>query len=574
MTLLLSDPAVAAVPLREDGDPLVVLPAPLTAAGVPAVRVRRGLARRLTLAAAHLPAGVGLAVVEGHRAAADQQRIIDRYRAEVERHHPDADPAEIERLTSRFVSPLAVAPHVAGAAVDLTLVDDAGRPLDLGTPIDATPEQSEGRCYLEAPGLPAHVRRHRAWLAEAMTAAGLVNYPTEWWHWSFGDRYWALMTGADAAVAGPVGAGAQLTIDLDVVALNTRLLGAHLSPGTELMAVVKGDGFGLGAVEVARTALAHGATRLGVTSIAEGLELREAGIGAPILSWLNPVDADFPAARRAGIAIAVPSRRHLDAVAATAPGTRVHLHLDTGMARDGASPQEWEALCASARMAERCGLLTVEGVMGHLASGHEPQGAASLEGRARFAHGVAVAEAAGLRPTVRHLATTSAALADPSSHHDLVRAGAGIVGIDPTGRHGLRSPVRLVAPLIGVRRVEAGTPVGYDHTWRAPRATTLGLLGLGYADGLPRAASGIAEVQVRGRRRPLVGRVSMDMAVVDLGPEAPPDIVEGEPVTVFGPGDDGEPTVAEWAAWSGTLDHEILTGLGRRIARLVVGGAR
>lgn len=572
MTLLLSDPAVTAMPVREDGDPLVVLPTALTAPGVPAVRVRRQLARRLVVASGALPAGVGLAVVEGHRAAAEQQRIIERYRAEVELHHPDADAAEVARLTSRFVAPLAVAPHVAGAAVDLTLVDDAGRALDLGTAIDATPEQSEGRCYLDAPGLPAHVRRHRAWLAEAMTTAGLVNYPTEWWHWSFGDRYWALLTGADAATAGPIGTGALLTIDLDAVALNTRVLGVHLGAGTELMAVVKADGFGLGAVDVARTALANGATRLGVTSVPEALELRAGGISAPILSWLNPVDADLAAARAADVAIAVPHRRLLDAVAATAPGTRVHLHLDTGMARDGAAPQEWAALCEAARIAERCGLVRVEGVMGHLPSGADPQSPSSLEGRARFRRGVEIAEAAGLRPSVLHLATSAAALADPAAHHSMVRAGAGLVGIDPGGRHGLRSPVRLVAPLIGVREVAAGTAVGYDATWRAPRSTTLGLLGLGYADGLPRTASGRAEVLVRGRRCPLVGRISMDMAVVDLGPEPPPGVMEGEPVTVFGPGDDGEPTVAEWAAWSGTLDHEILTGLGTRITRLTVGG--
>jgi len=160
-----------------------------------------------------------------------------------------------------------------------------------------------------------------------------------------------------------------------------------------------------------------------------------------------------------------------------------------------------------------------------------------------------------------HLAATSGALTDPATHFDLVRVGAGLVGIDPSGSTRLHPALTLTAPLVSVRRALAGTPVGYGHTWTAPSATELGLLPLGYADGLPRAASGRAEVLVRGRRRPLVGRISMDMAVVDLGPDG---AEAGDLVTVLGPGRDGEPTVAEWASWSNTIEHEIVTGLGLR----------
>jgi len=358
-------------------------------------------------------------------------------------------------------------------------------------------------------------------------------------------------------------AGPRLAVDLAAVAANVELL-ARRATG-ELMAVVKADGFGHGAAAVARTALAHGATRLGVTSLQEALPLRAEGIAAPILSWLNPVDADFASAVAHDVEIAVPSRAHLEALTRT-PGAAVHLHLDTGLARDGAAPSEWADLCRAARRAERQGLVRVVGVMGHLACADVPDAPGNTLGRARFAWGVETARATGLRPTQRHLAATAATLNDPLSHHTVCRVGAGLVGIDPSGSTRLHPALTLTAPLVSVRRVLAGTPVGYGHTWTAPTATELGLLPLGYADGLPRSASGRAEVLVRGRRCRLVGRISMDMAVIDLqdsGAEA------GDVVTVFGPGHDGEPTVAEWAAWSDTIEHEIVTGLGPRATRAV-----
>jgi D-alanyl-D-alanine dipeptidase len=199
--VLLSDPQVTAVPVVETGDPLVELCAGIAPGGA---RVRTGLADRLYRADLALPPGLRLRVVEGHRSVGDQERIIAAYRREVRVAHPDAGDLEVDRLVSRFVAPLVVAPHVAGAAVDLTLVDDDGRPLDLGTAIDATPEQSGGRCYFAAADIGLEARALRLLLADVLTAAGLVNYPTEWWHWSHGDRYWALMTGSASAPYGPV----------------------------------------------------------------------------------------------------------------------------------------------------------------------------------------------------------------------------------------------------------------------------------------------------------------------------------------------------------------------------------
>src|SRR6478752_3071873 len=201
MTILLSDERVRAVPVVESGEPLVRLPGSLSPVGA---LVRAGLADRLMAADLQLPRGVRLRVVEGFRPVERQRAIIASYAAEVRVHHPGIDEVELARLTSRFVSPVDVAPHVAGAAVDLTLVDVCGEELDLGTPIDATPEDSDGRCYFAADGIGADARAHRELLAAVLGAQGLVNYPTEWWHWSFGDRYWALLTGARHALYGPV----------------------------------------------------------------------------------------------------------------------------------------------------------------------------------------------------------------------------------------------------------------------------------------------------------------------------------------------------------------------------------
>ncbi|MCC2336353.1 M15 family metallopeptidase [Cellulomonas wangsupingiae] len=202
--ILLHDPRVAAVPVADTGEPLVIAPTPRLHVGGPqGSRVRATVARRLALAGAALPTGTHLALAEGWRSPAAQAVIVTRYRSLVRRDHPGATDDEVDRLTSRYVAPVAVAPHVAGAAVDVTLVDATGRELDLGCPLDATPEESDGRCFTDAPVPPA-ARALRTALSDAMSSAGFVNYPTEWWHWSFGDRYWALVTDQPAALYGPV----------------------------------------------------------------------------------------------------------------------------------------------------------------------------------------------------------------------------------------------------------------------------------------------------------------------------------------------------------------------------------
>jgi D-alanyl-D-alanine dipeptidase len=210
MTILLSDRRIVAIPVRDCRERLV----DVLSRGVACVDMSRGprasrmartgLADRLRLADRSLPRGLRLQVAEGFRTAAAQLAIIDAYTESLRRAHADVGHDEIARLSSRFVAPLAVAPHVAGAAVDVTVVDSHGEPLDMGTPIDATPEQSNGACFFDARDISADARANRDLLAAAMHGAGLVNYPTEWWHWSYGDRYWAHVTGSRHALYGAI----------------------------------------------------------------------------------------------------------------------------------------------------------------------------------------------------------------------------------------------------------------------------------------------------------------------------------------------------------------------------------
>ncbi|GAB3460905.1 alanine racemase [Kineococcus endophyticus] len=361
----------------------------------------------------------------------------------------------------------------------------------------------------------------------------------------------------DRALDGP-----RLDLDLDAVARNTRAVAS--ATGAAVMAVVKADGYGAGAAALARTALANGATWCGVTGLDEALALRAAGVTAPVLAWSHPPRADLRRAVPADVDLAVTSPAGLLAVP---PGARVHLHLDTGLAREGATGAEWPLLCAEAAHAERLGRLRVVGLMSHLACADEPHDPANSLQRRRFDEGVRIARAAGLRPSVVHLAAT-AGFSRPGDHLDLVRTGAALLGIDPLGRDRWQPAVSFQAPLVGVRPVRAGTPVGYGHTWTAPHDTVLGLLPVGYADGVPRTSGG--RVRIAGRDRPLVGRVSMDQTVVDLGPLPRPGLLVGETAGFFG---SGGPRLAEWARWSDRLEAELLVGLGPRVRRTTSTGA-
>jgi alanine racemase len=369
---------------------------------------------------------------------------------------------------------------------------------------------------------------------------------------------------------------AYAVVHLDAIAHNTALFAAGTKAA--VMAVVKADGFGHGAVRVASAALSSGATWLGVTTCAEALQLRESGITAPILSWMHSPLEDFDAALLANVDLSVSSREHLRAVAASAARlgstAEVHLKADTGLHRNGARPEEWRELVRLARRLENAGHVRVRGVWSHLVSGtvSKPEAAEdTTRSQVRlFDEAVQVARGAGLRPEIRHLANSAAALGAPHTHYELVRPGIGIYGVEPDPRHvvGLRGAMTLRARLILVKRVPAGSGVSYEHDYLTEHDTALALVPLGYADGLPWIAARHAEVWIAGRRYPVAGRIAMDQFVVDLGDDAgdaTPRI--GDEAVVFGPGTEGEPTVADWARWANTVSHEIITGIGPRVAR-------
>lgn len=330
-----------------------------------------------------------------------------------------------------------------------------------------------------------------------------------------------------------------------------------------IMAVVKADGYGHGAVAVARAAVGAGATWLGVTDAADAGELRAAGLGVPILAWLNPsgVDAAQAAADRVDIAVGSVAELRQLAADAVAP-LRVHLHMDTGMSRGGCPLDDWAELLGTARAAR--GRIEVVGVMGHLPRADEADPRANAAAVLRLRQARDAALRAGFGPLLVHLAATAGALTDPAAHFDLVRVGAGLVGIDPSETVALHGASRLTVPVVHSSRVPAGTPVGYGGTHVTTAATHLAVLGVGYADGIPRELTEGAGVEIGGSRHPIVGRVSMDQIVVDTGDRAVP---RGTVATVFGPEGGPVPSVHDWARWARTIPHTIVTGIGPRVQR-------
>jgi alanine racemase len=359
------------------------------------------------------------------------------------------------------------------------------------------------------------------------------------------------------------------TVDVGAIAANVRHLRSVAGTRHHLV-VVKAGGYGHGAVLAARAALAGGADWLGTADVEEALALRAAGVDAPLLAWLHGASADFGAAGAAGVDVGISSLDQLERVAATAPGAAVQIKLDTGLSRNGVAPEHWAVVLDRAAALEREGCLTVRGLFSHLAN---TSPASDAEAEAAFAEGVRLARGAGLEPELLHLAATAAALSRDQSACTMVRTGIGVYGLSPyddgdAAALGLRPAMTLRTEVAATRRVAAGAGVSYDHTWRAPAPTNLALVPLGYADGIPRAASNRAEVSIAGRRRPVRGRIAMDQLVVDLGDD---EVRVGEPVTVFGDPATGVPSAAEWAAWAGTINYEIVTRIGPRVERRATG---
>ncbi|HEY0259655.1 MAG TPA: alanine racemase [Lacisediminihabitans sp.] len=358
----------------------------------------------------------------------------------------------------------------------------------------------------------------------------------------------------------------EARIDLGAIRANIDVLRRAVAP-SQTMAVVKADGYGHGAVETAKAAVGAGIDWIGVTDVTEALALRSAGVSAPILTWLHGRDADFEAAVTKKIDLGVSTMEQLDRAASTSGKAQVQLKVDTGLSRNGVEERECAAVFARAAELERSGSVRVRGIWSHLANAGEAE---DLEQVRRFDAFLAAAADAGLTPDIRHLAATAGALRVPSSRYDLVRLGIGIYGLSPfddtaSAALGLRPAMELSAEIVSVKRVPAGSGVSYGYTYRTARETSLALVPLGYADGIPRDASGVAPVSINGVTYRIAGRVAMDQFVVDVGDA---DVSVGDRAIAFGDPATGVPGADDWAAATGTIDYEIVTRVGPRVTRV------
>ena len=347
---------------------------------------------------------------------------------------------------------------------------------------------------------------------------------------------------------------------------------------------------------------------LGVAQLAEAFALRrgldEAGIArvdAPLLAWISTSSSDFAAAIEADIDLSVSWTWVLADICAAARAVgrpaRVHVKIDTGMSRAGSTLADLPALASALRMATDDGLVDIVGAWSHMSRADDPSeaGNASTASHVRiFEEGLAILADAGITPRIRHLSATSGILWHPEAHYDMVRAGIGLYGLSPdpavatAEELGLIPALELSAPLTSVKVIEEGTPASYGGTWVAPTRRWVGLVPLGYGDGILRAASNRARVLVHTAsgpfHAPLIGRVCMDQFIIDLGPadgdagtptarsgDAPAAV--GDLAVLFGAGHDGDPLADDWAQAAGTINYEIVTNLGAHIPRIYRDGA-
>ncbi|MFF2570113.1 alanine racemase [Streptomyces sp. NPDC058084] len=373
---------------------------------------------------------------------------------------------------------------------------------------------------------------------------------------------------------------ARAEIDLGALRANVRTLRARVAPHVQVMAVVKADAYGHGAVPCARAALEAGATWLGTATPHEALALRAAGLTEPrILCWLWTPGDPWAEGVEAGLDMTVSGmwalREVVEAARQTGLRARIQLKADTGLGRNGCQPADWPELVGEALKAEAQGLVRITGVWSHFACADEP-GHPSVPAQLDvFRTMLDYAEKAGVEPEVRHIANSPATLTLPEAHFDLVRPGIAMYGVSPdpvlvgpSAAFGLRPVMSLKASVALVKHVPGGHGVSYGHHYTTPGETTLGLIPVGYADGIPRHASGRGPVLVGGRVRTVAGRVAMDQFVVDLGGDTPEP---GAEAVLFGPGDGGEPTAQDWAEAADTIAYEIVTRIGARVPRVYVG---
>jgi len=357
---------------------------------------------------------------------------------------------------------------------------------------------------------------------------------------------------------------AEARIDTAAIAANISRL-KEIS-GVDLLAVVKADAYGHGLVEIGLLAEKSGADWLGVALLEEAISLRTHGVRIPILAWLLPPGSDFRAAHNHDIDVAVASFATFNEISALKTKARIHIELDTGMGRGGFL-DEWNEFLAS-----DFSHVDVIGVFSHFARADEPHEPQNADQLMRFNSMVAELAAVGVNPPIKHLSNSAATLTNHGAAFDLVRTGIAMYGLSPdvqtlgTGNSlELKAAMQLRAKLHLVKKVPSGSPIGYGATEVTGRDTTLGIVAMGYADGIPRIAKA-AGVFIDGKRAPIIGRVSMDQFVVDLGPDSTAN--SGDWVVVFGDGSHGEYTADDWAGASLSINYEIVTRIGPRVPRI------
>ena len=367
---------------------------------------------------------------------------------------------------------------------------------------------------------------------------------------------------------------ARAEINLAAIAENLKFIKSKTS--AQVLAVVKADAYGHGLINVAKAAEKSGADWLGTALLEEGIALRNGGITKPIISWLTPIGEDFRTAINLDIDLSVSSIELLNEVILVGKSInkvpRVHIEIDTGMNRGGFG-DDWGLLLPEIVKAVKANEIKPIGIWSHFARADEPNEVMNKTQLDEFTQKVKQLNDAGVSPEFIHIANSAAALSNEAAHKNIIRWGIGLYGLSPdfinmgdSKSLGLKPAMKLFAKLQLVKAVKAGQSVGYGGTAITKSDTKLGVVTLGYADGVPRNANNSAGIFVAGKRAPIIGRVSMDQFVVDLGADSLAKT--GDEVIVFGDGSQGEYTIDEWAKACGTINYEIVTRIGVRVPRI------
>lgn len=367
---------------------------------------------------------------------------------------------------------------------------------------------------------------------------------------------------------------ASAEINLSAITQNFKSIKSRTT--ADVLAVVKADAYGHGLIPVSKALEEAGADWFGTALLEEAINLRKAGILKPIISWLTPLGEDFKSAIDLDIDLGIPSIDLLDevikAASLTGKTARIHLEIDTGMSRGGVL-SEWDQLIKSVLVGVNLKLLKVIGIWSHFARADEPAELMNQEQLSLFEEKVNQAKTAGIDAQFIHIANSAALFTNKSTHKNIIRSGIALFGLSPdiktigdSSSLGLKPAMKLKAKLNLVKEVKAGSSVGYGGTAVLKSDTKLGVITLGYADGIPRNTNNLAGVFVDKKRAPMIGRVSMDQFVVDLGITS--NAKTGDEVIVFGDGSGGEYTVDEWAKAANTINYEIITRIGPRVPRI------